>query len=240
MRDALTTLDRVISAGDGKVVEELVREQLGIVPAVRVKGVLDSLLSGDARAILDHCDALAAIGTDWASFWKELMLSFRDHLEGTTRTGAQPHEILRLSRMLGLLLQRERDLRDSGLPQVVVELALLTASQLPHLEPLDSLVRASGSAAAPAPPTSPRQYPPPPPPVKAPPLPERRPAAPAAQPQKPTAPPPVQPRPAGTIGSTGAADAMQAEELVRQEPPLGRLLKDVSGTIVEIREDEGG
>ena len=60
--------------------------------------------------------------------------------------------------MLHLLLQRERDLRDTSLPEVVVELALLTAAQLPHLAPLDALVRASGGPArrpaAPAPPSS--------------------------------------------------------------------------------------
>ena len=57
MRDALTTLDRVISAGAGRVEEDLVREQLGIVPAVSVQGVLEALLRGEvARA----CAALAA------------------------------------------------------------------------------------------------------------------------------------------------------------------------------------
>ncbi|MCL1907884.1 MAG: DNA polymerase III subunit gamma/tau [Holophagaceae bacterium] len=140
MRDALTTLDRVISAGNGSVVESLVREQLGIVPAVRVKGVLESLLAGDSAGILDHCEALASMGADWANFWKELMLAFMAHLENGTRSGAQPHEIMRLSRMLNLLLQRERDLKDTSLPQIVVELALITASQLPHLVPLDTLV----------------------------------------------------------------------------------------------------
>jgi DNA polymerase-3 subunit gamma/tau len=150
MRDALTVLDRVIAAGDGKVQEDLVREQLGIVPAVRVQAVLAGLLEGNAAGILEECHALASLGSDWTSFWRELMLAFRDRLEAETRKGAAPHELVRLARMLHLLLQRERDLRDSSLPQVVVELALLTASQLPHLTPLDELVRAGGNAPAPA------------------------------------------------------------------------------------------
>ncbi|HLO67978.1 MAG TPA: DNA polymerase III subunit gamma/tau [Holophaga sp.] len=148
MRDALTTLDRVVSAGDGHVAEALVRDQLGIVPAVRVQGVLEALLTGDCGAILDHCRALSDLGSDWVSFWRELMLAFRDRMEAEVRQGSGPQDVLRFARMLQLLLARERDLRDSSLPDVVVELALLTAAQLPHLAPLDALLKATPAAGA--------------------------------------------------------------------------------------------
>jgi len=242
MRDALTTLDRVISAGDGHVLESLVREQLGIVPAVRVKGTLESLLAGDAVAILNHCDALAAMGADWANFWKELMLAFRDHLESLTRSASQPHEILRLSRMLNLLLQRERDLKDSSLPQVVVELALITAAQLPHLTPLDALIKSvppPSSSPSPAP-FTPRYQPaqeqsrfsaPQPPP------PTQRQLSPPA-PSKPAPPPISQAQPSAPVpAKTVSAPVRSAAELIKQEPPLQQLLEDVSGEIIEIRSD---
>jgi DNA polymerase-3 subunit gamma/tau len=238
MRDALTTLDRVISAGDGQVLESLVREQLGIVPAVRVKGMLDSLLTGDAVAILNHCDALAGLGADWANFWKELMLAFRDHLENTTRKGAQPHEILRLSRVLSFLLQRERDLKDSSLPQVVVELALVTAAQLPHLAPLDALVKGIPASphALPAPVPSSSVYqpmreqgrfsaPPPSPP----------PQSLTQQPVAPVKSTPAVQTPAATASiSASGVPVRGAEELIKQEAPLRRLLEDTSGEIIEI------
>ncbi len=158
MRDALTTLDRVINAGDGVVQEALVREQLGIVPAVRVKATLQALLAGDAGEVLDQCQALASLGTDWVNFWRELMLAFRDHLEAVVRQGAPPQEVLGLSRTLHLLLQRERDLRDSSLPQTVIELALVTASQLPHLAPLDALVKGTPPQGRPATQAAPRPF----------------------------------------------------------------------------------
>src|ERR1035438_1653630 len=159
MRDALTILDRVISAGDGKVLEEAVREQLGIVSAHLVQGVMSALAIGDTAALVEACRELAEQGADWATFWRELVLAFRDRLEEEARAARGPHELLRWARMLSLLLGRERDLRDSSLPRVVVELALITASQLPHLVPLDSLV--SGAAAGlPPRPTGPPPVPP--------------------------------------------------------------------------------
>ncbi len=157
MRDALTILDRVIAAGDGRVLEEAVREQLGIVSAHRVQGVMEALAAGDTATLVDHCRALAEQGADWATFWRELVLAFRDRLEQEARAGRGPQDLLRWARMLNLLLGRERDLRDSSLPRVVVELALVTAAQLPHLVPLDALV----SGTAPARPLAPPAAPPP-------------------------------------------------------------------------------
>ncbi|WLT29950.1 DNA polymerase III subunit gamma/tau [Geothrix sp. PMB-07] len=190
MRDALTILDRVISAGDGTVLEEAVREQLGIVSAHLVQGVMSALAIGDSAALMEACRELTEQGADWATFWRELVLAFRDRLEQEARANRGPQELLRWSRMLSLLLSRERDLRDSSLPRVVVELALITAAQLPHLAPLDALV--SGAAAASLPPRPPgsssgSSLGPPPVPSRAPqvaPAPEgpRRPAAPAPAP----------------------------------------------------------
>ena len=224
MRDALTILDRVIAAGEGRVLEEMVREQLGIVPAVRVQAVLAALLEGNATGILDECQLLAEMGTDWVSFWRELLLAFLERLEGEARRGAPPHEMVRLARLLHLLLQRERDLRDTSLPQVVVELALLTGSQLPHLVPLDALVSpGAGATAAPRPPTRSG------PPASTPPRPEpgkERPGAPQA--------PRETPRPARIAE---AAPVQNAPDPVQDPADMEQLRKACSEAL---RSAQGG
>jgi DNA polymerase-3 subunit gamma/tau len=221
MRDALTILDRVISAGDGKVLEEAVREQLGIVSAHLVQGVMSALAIGDTASLVEACRELAEQGADWATFWRELVLAFRDRLEEEARAARGPHELLRWARMLNLLLSRERDLRDSSLPRVVVELALITAAQLPHLAPLDALV--SGAAAAGV-----STRPPGPPPV--PPNPRSAPQV-APAPEGPRRPAPA-PYPAPAAASTpglravpGSLDQLRAacSEALRQAPGLRAL-----------------
>ena len=237
MRDALTILDRVISAGDGKVMEEAVREQLGIVSAHLVQGVMSALAIGDSAALVGFCRELSEQGADWATFWRELVLAFRDRLEEEARAARGPQELLRWARMLNLLLSRERDLRDSSLPRIVVELALITAAQLPHLAPLDALVSGAMASGAPARPSASFAGPPSVP-MKAPqvaPAPEgpRRPAS------LPTPPIPASPRPLGASpvdlraacsdalrqvsGLRSFATAPQLATDLAWEPPVLRL-----------------
>jgi len=205
MRDALTILDRVIAAGDGVVQEEAVREQLGIVSAHLVQGVMSALAIGDTAALVEACRELNEQGADWATFWRELVLAFRDRLEQEARSGRGPQDLLRWARMLNLLLSRERDLRDSSLPRVVVELALVTAAQLPHLAALDALVSGhlAGALAAGAP-TKGSSSPagPPPVPFKAPQV------APAPEgPRRPAPPPPPSAAPPRPIAASSPASA---------------------------------
>ncbi|MBP1773376.1 MAG: polymerase subunit gamma and tau [Holophagaceae bacterium] len=224
MRDALTILDRVIAAGDGVVQEEAVREQLGIVSAHLVQGVMSALAIGDTAALVEACRELNEQGADWATFWRELVLAFRDRLEQEARAARGPQELLRWARMLNLLLSRERDLRDSSLPRVVVELALITAAQLPHLAPLDALV--SGAVSAGLPPRAPAPATGPPPVPKgapqAAPAPEgpRRPAPPA--PIHLARPVPSAARPAPAPPALGSPDQlrMACAEALRQVPGL--------------------
>lgn len=145
MRDAITILERIITAGNGNITELLVRDHLGIVSSTNINIILDAVLSGNTISIIDNCSKLISIGIDWISFWRELIIALRSRMEETLRINSDPHEALRWARIIQLLLQRERDLKDTNIPDVVVELALITAAQLPHLAPLSALLNSGNN-----------------------------------------------------------------------------------------------
>ncbi|HRF71535.1 MAG TPA: DNA polymerase III subunit gamma/tau, partial [Accumulibacter sp.] len=60
MRDALSLLDQAIAHGGGKVEETQVREMLGAVDLDHLLLILDALLAGDAAAMLQVADQMAA------------------------------------------------------------------------------------------------------------------------------------------------------------------------------------
>jgi DNA polymerase-3 subunit gamma/tau len=220
--------------------------------------MLDALTAGDTVAILDHCQALTNLGADWISFWRELMLAFRDRLETETRQDPSPQKMLRSARILQLLLHRERDLRDSSLPQVVVELALLTAAQLPHLAPLDGLL----GGTAPAPVARPSSQPAVTPNRPAPPVPSAqntaaRPTQPIPpSPSIPPSPPTLNPMPpmqanaseppgktaqsSAPVSKPGAAGALRSgvSDVLKASPGgLPRTLASLSNLAAELRWD---
>ncbi|MDF5950046.1 hypothetical protein P4129_34195 [Pseudomonas aeruginosa] len=55
MRDAMSLTDQAIAFGEGKVLAADVRAMLGTLDHGQVYGVLQALLEGDARALLERC-----------------------------------------------------------------------------------------------------------------------------------------------------------------------------------------
>ena len=73
MRDAMSLADQSISFGDGKVLAADVRAMLGTLDQGQVYGVLDALLVGDARALLEAVRHLAEHGPDWNGLLAEIL-----------------------------------------------------------------------------------------------------------------------------------------------------------------------
>ncbi|MCC6075482.1 DNA polymerase III subunit gamma/tau [Pseudomonas sp. GCM10022188] len=73
MRDAMSLTDQAIAFGEGKVLAADVRAMLGTLDHGQVYGVLQALLAGDARALLDAVRQLAEQGPDWAGVLAELL-----------------------------------------------------------------------------------------------------------------------------------------------------------------------
>ena len=60
MRDALSLLDQAIAFGGGEVREPAVREMLGVVDGAWLESILDALVAGDGRALVELADAMLA------------------------------------------------------------------------------------------------------------------------------------------------------------------------------------
>lgn len=73
MRDAMSLTDQAIAFGEGKVLAADVRAMLGTLDHGQVYGVLQALLEGDARALLQAVAQLAEQGPDWAGVLAELL-----------------------------------------------------------------------------------------------------------------------------------------------------------------------
>ncbi|WEK32590.1 MAG: DNA polymerase III subunit gamma/tau [Candidatus Pseudomonas phytovorans] len=73
MRDAMSLTDQAIAFGEGKVLAADVRAMLGSLDHGQVYGVLQALLEGDARALLEAVRSLAEQGPDWAGVLAEML-----------------------------------------------------------------------------------------------------------------------------------------------------------------------
>jgi DNA polymerase III subunit gamma/tau len=73
MRDAMSLTDQAIAFGEGRVLAADVRAMLGTLDHGQVYGVLQALLEGDARALLEAVRDLAEQGPDWSGVLSEML-----------------------------------------------------------------------------------------------------------------------------------------------------------------------
>ncbi|MEE4461209.1 DNA polymerase III subunit gamma/tau [Azotobacter chroococcum] len=73
MRDAMSLTDQAIAFGEGRVLAADVRAMLGTLDHGQVYGVLQALLEGDARAMLEAVRQLAEQGPDWSGVLAEML-----------------------------------------------------------------------------------------------------------------------------------------------------------------------
>lgn len=73
MRDAMSLTDQAIAFGEGKVLAADVRAMLGTLDHGQVYGVLQALLEGDARGLIEAVRHLAEQGPDWAGVLAEIL-----------------------------------------------------------------------------------------------------------------------------------------------------------------------
>jgi DNA polymerase-3 subunit gamma/tau len=237
-RDALGTLEQLVTYGGREVKLDDVLEILGVADAELILETAESLVDHDPKAALLAVERLAASGRDVSQFMKDLAAHLR-HLFVVQTLGEVPDTFAvtaehteRLSAQAGRLAQgevlRAIDLLAAGLsavkdgsdPRIQLELALLKAVQpqsdlsiqalLFRIEQLErKLAAASGTGDGEAVPDEGQPAP----------APTRAPSAPSSPAPSPATPAPVTASsPAATATATATAVATQPEEEPEPEP----------------------
>lgn len=162
MRDSLTILDQVMSFSPD-IRDSEIKDLLGIPDFNALYEISLSLIKGNRKRILEIIQELSDKGTDIRSFSKDLTNFFRDILTAKVTGGTQ--EILDLSDiefgmvkdlidqtteesltlLLGEMIKAEQDVRTAFSPRVVLELALIKASYLSSLKPLQKVINNIGA-----------------------------------------------------------------------------------------------
>jgi DNA polymerase-3 subunit gamma/tau len=232
-RDALGTLEQLVTYGGRDVKLDDVLEILGVADAELILETAESLVDHDPRAALLSVEKLAASGRDVTQFMRDLAAHLR-HLFVVQTLGEVPDTFAvtaehtdRLSAQAGRLAQgevlRAIDLLAAGLsavkdgsdPRIQLELALLKAVQpqsdlsiqalLFRIEQLEARLAAAGEGGAPAGEAHPRG---------------EAPAAPAQRAQQPASAPP--PPVAKSVAASGPATAAVAAEPEEEPEPVAQ------------------
>src|SRR4051794_7195752 len=216
-RDALGTLDQLVSYGGKTIATDDVLAVLGIADADLIAAAADAIAAGDARAVLETSERLGASGRDVSQFGRDLLAHLRALMVVRTldavpdalalavadperlRAGAAAFTDLSLARAIDAIAASLAAIRQGDEPRMTLDLALLRAAS-PQLDPsrealaqrLERLEAAAGGGAVPTP----------------------APMAISAEP-----PAPLEPNPAGTGGEAGDVDAAAPDEGETAEPP---------------------
>jgi DNA polymerase-3 subunit gamma/tau len=157
MRDSLTILDQISSFTD-EISEEHVQNLLGLTDFGMLSKASRALITGNRVDLLEIIDNLAEQGADLRTFVRELAQFFRDLLIASVVK--QPSDVLDLSDeeltavkelvaassedqltlMLSEVMKAEADVRNSSLPRMALEMALIRASFLSSLKPVKEII----------------------------------------------------------------------------------------------------
>jgi DNA polymerase III subunit gamma/tau len=172
-RDALGTLDQLVSYGDKRLGTDDVLAVLGVADAELILAAADAIAAGDGRAALQASDRLTHSGRDVTQFARDLLAHLRQLIviktigetpDSFTVTAADPERLqaqaasmsdLTLGRAVDTLSKALTDIREGDEPRMTVELAILRAAR-PQLDPsrealaerLERLERQAGSGDA--------------------------------------------------------------------------------------------
>ena len=151
-RDALGTLDQLVSYGGKSVKTDDVLAVLGIADSDLILAAADAIAAGDGKAALETSERLSRSGRDVSQFARDLLAHLRQLIVIRTagelpdsfsitagdperlRTQAESLSDLTLGRSVDVLSAALTAIREGDEPRMTVELALLRAAR-PQIDP---------------------------------------------------------------------------------------------------------
>ena len=151
-RDALSLLDQASLLGAGEITEEVLASLLGAPRGDAQYELVDAIAVGDAKAVFAVVQRLVEAGQDLRQVNTEMLTHLRNLLlansapgqEDLTDTTSEEYERIRaqaakvstaeISRVIGLLLKAQEDMRWTTSPRLTLELALIR-SAIPEADP---------------------------------------------------------------------------------------------------------
>jgi len=159
LRDAESLLDKTLALYGSEIIDEKLKEVLGLVPREILFEASSLIFEGKAELVFSFVNKLVYGGYDLKLFYEELLRHFRNLLVVTTtensrdilllsseeieslRKEAQKVSSADLIRYLQILLQAESGLRYTAHPQIYLESLLVRLCHVPHLVPLKEIFR---------------------------------------------------------------------------------------------------
>jgi DNA polymerase-3 subunit gamma/tau len=124
MRDALSLLDQAIAYNNGRLEETPTREMLGTIDGAAIAGLLDALVNGDARAMLERIAAISEFNPDYDAILAELLSRLHDLAVAQALPGD--------SDLIDVATRDYRDKISREQTQLFYQIALNGRRDLPH------------------------------------------------------------------------------------------------------------
>ena len=158
MRDSLTAFDQVLAFCGNTVSDEDVGTLLGTIDRRLLAEISAAIFGGDTQTVLAGIKQVDLVGYNMRQFCQELIEHFRNLL--VIRSVKKPEEILDMTaaeldelnkqsihvsaldiqRRLTLFIKAESEMAYASFPRLIVEMALLKASLLAPLVPIQELI----------------------------------------------------------------------------------------------------
>ena len=158
MRDSLTAFDQVLAFCGNSVSDEDVATLLGSIDRRLLAEISGAVFTGDTQTVLAGVKQVDLVGYNMRQFCQELIEHFRNLL--VIRSVKKPEEILELTmaeldelhqqsvnvsamdiqRRLTMFIKAEAEMAYASFPRLIVEMALLKATLLAPLVPIQELI----------------------------------------------------------------------------------------------------